>query len=77
MNRRIPSSIQVNTEEEPHRVPLLREMENTIALIPQAFAGSRSIDEYQAPSEEIPQSKLIAADAFDNPEHLSNCLEIT
>ena len=69
-NRRIPGSIQVNSEEEPHRVPLLREMENTVALIPQAFAGSRSIDEYQAPSEDMPGSRLIAADAFVNPEHL-------
>ena len=75
MNRRIPGSIQVNTEDEPHRVPLLREMENTIALIPQAFAGSRSIDEYQAPSEEMPRSKLIAADAFVNPEHFRFALK--
>ena len=44
-SRRIPSPIPVNSEDEPHRVPLLREMENTVALIPQAFAGSRSIDE--------------------------------
>ena len=75
MNRRIPGSIQVNTEDEPHRVPLLREMENTVALIPQAFAGSRSIDEYQAPSEEMPRSKLIAADAFVNPEHFRFALK--
>ena len=75
MSRRIPGSIQVNTEEEPHRVPLLREMENTVALIPQAFAGSRSIDEYQAPSEEMPRSKLIAADAFVNPEHFRFALK--
>ena len=40
MGRRIPGAIQVNAEEGAHRVPLLREMENTIALIPQAFAGS-------------------------------------
>ncbi len=69
MYRRIPGSVQVNTEDEPHRMPLLREMENTVALIPQAFAGSQSIDEYQAPSEEMPRSALIAADAFVNPEH--------
>lgn len=68
MYRRIPGSIQVNTEDEAHRMPLLREMENTIALIPQAFAGSRSIDEYQTPSEQMP-SRLIAADAFVNREH--------
>ncbi len=75
MSRRIPGSIQVNAEEEPHRVPLLGEMENTVALIPQAFAGSRSIDEYQEPSEEVPRSKLIAADAFVNPEHFRFALK--
>ena len=75
MDRRIPGAIPVNTEDEPHRVPLLREMENTVALIPQAFAGSRSIDEYQAPSEEMPRSKLIAADAFVNPEHFRFALK--
>jgi multidrug resistance protein MdtO len=80
-NRRIPGSIQVNTEDEPHRAPLLREMENTVALIPQAFAGSRSIDEYQAPSEEMPRSQLLAADAFVNPEHsrfaLKGCFAVS
>jgi multidrug resistance protein MdtO len=50
-------------------------MENTIALIPQAFAGSPSLDAYEAPSEEMPRSKLIAADAFVNPEHLRFALK--
>ncbi len=75
MNRRIPGSIQANTETEPHRVPLLREMENIVALIPQVFAGARSIDEYQTPSEEVPKSRLIAPDAFANPEHLRFALK--
>jgi multidrug resistance protein MdtO len=75
MGRRIPGSIQVSAEDEPHRVPLLREMENTVALIPQAFAGALSIDEYQAPSEDMPGSKLIAADAFVNREHLKFALK--
>lgn len=75
MDRRVPAPIQVNIEDEPHRVPLLLEMENTIALIPQAFAGSRSIEEYQAPSEVSPTSRLIAADAFVNPEHFRFALK--
>jgi multidrug resistance protein MdtO len=75
VNRRIPGSIQVNAENEPHRLPLLREMEDTIALIPQAFAGSQSIEEYHASSEEMPRPKLIAADAFANREHLKFALK--
>jgi multidrug resistance protein MdtO len=69
MARRIPRLFQPKTEDAPHRVPMLREMEDTVALIPHAFAGYRSVDEYQAPAES-PGSKLIAADAFVNPEHL-------
>ncbi len=75
MHRRIPGSMQVSTENETHRLPLLREMENTIALIPQAFAGSEFIDEYQAPSEEIPRAKFIASEAFANPEHFRFALK--
>src|SRR5580658_332087 len=81
LGRKIPGAIPANAEEEPHRVPLLREMENTVALIPQAFAGSRSIDEYQSPSEEAPRSKLFVADAFVNPEHvrfaLKGCIAVS
>jgi hypothetical protein len=59
MNRRIPASIQFNPDDElSHGVPLLREMENTVSLIPLAFTGSRSIDEYLPPSGDVPRSKL-------------------
>lgn len=73
--RRIPAPIQADTEGHAHRVSLLREMENTVALLPQVFAGYKSIDEYQAPSDELPGSGIIAADAFVNPEHLRFALK--
>jgi multidrug resistance protein MdtO len=76
MNRRIPTSTQFNPDDELSRgVPLLREMENTVSLIPEAFASSRSMDEYLPPSDDIPRSKLIAPDALDNPEHLKFALK--
>lgn len=75
ISRRVPGSIPVNTEEEPHRMPLLLEVENTIALIPHAFTGSRSIEEHAAPSDATPRSRLVAADAFANPDHLRFALK--
>ena len=76
MNRRIPGSIQFNPDGEPSRgVPLLPEMEKIVTLIPQAFAGSRSMDEYLQPADDIPRSKLFAPDALTNPEHLKFALK--
>jgi multidrug resistance protein MdtO len=76
MNRRIPGSIQFSPDNEPSSgVPLLREMEKTVTLIPQAFVGSRSIDEYLPPPDDIPRSKLFAPDALTNPEHLKLALK--
>ncbi len=74
LNRRIPGSIQFNPDNEPSPgVPLLREMEKIVALIPQAFAGSRSIDEY-LPASDDPPRRLITPDALTNPEHLKFAL---
>lgn len=75
LHRRIPSSIAVGTEDKPHRVPLLREMENTVALIPQAFAGARGIDEYSESAGDMPRTTLIVADAFVNHDHLRFALK--
>src|SRR6266851_4505643 len=76
MNRQIPGSIHFNPDDELLRgVPLLREMEKIVALIPQAFAGSQSIDEYLPPSADSSRLKVFAADALTNPEHLQFALK--
>jgi len=76
INRRIPGAIQLSPGDESSRgVPLLREMENTVTLIPQALAGSKSMDEYLEPSEDMPGPKLFVGDAITNPEHLKFALK--
>jgi multidrug resistance protein MdtO len=78
VNRRIPSPIQFDTHDETGSgVPMLRDLEDTLALIPQAFADSKSMD-YAALSEDQPRQRLIAPDVFSNREHfrfaLKGCL---
>jgi len=76
MNRRIPVSIQFNPNDQPSRgVPLLLEMEKIVTLISQVVMGSKSMDEYQLPSDDTPRSKLVVPDALTNPEHLKFALK--
>jgi len=57
-------------------VPLLREMEDAVSLIPEVFAGTRSLDAY-APSQpgKRPALSLFKADALTNPEHIRFALK--
>jgi multidrug resistance protein MdtO len=76
VERRIPGSIHFDPDAGLARgVPLLREMEETVALIPPVFAGSRSTDEYLPPLDDTRQSKILAPDALTNPEHLKFALK--
>jgi multidrug resistance protein MdtO len=76
MNRRIPGPIHFNPDgKSALGVPLLAEMEKIVELIPQAFAGTLSIDEYRLRPEDASRLKLLVPDAFANPEHIKFALK--
>jgi multidrug resistance protein MdtO len=76
MNMRIPGPIQVDEDgQAASLVPLLGEIEHTVTLISEAFADSRSIQEYLPSSDDTRRGTLIAPDALVNPEHLQFALK--
>jgi multidrug resistance protein MdtO len=73
---RIPSPVQFNRDEEPARaVPLLNEMEDTVTLIPEAFAGSQSTDQHLSSPDDMPRPALFSPDALVNSEHFHFALK--
>jgi multidrug resistance protein MdtO len=72
LSGRVPDRIEVNSENEPSAaVPLLREMEKTVLLIPMVFSGSGLVSAYvPSPRADQRRSTLFVADALSNPEHL-------
>jgi len=57
-------------------IPLLREMERTVALITEVFTGSQSLSGYAPlPSGDEPATGLFVADAVSNPEHVKFALK--
>ena len=76
ISRRIPAPVQFNRDEESARaVPLLGEMEDTVTLIPETFAGSPSTDRHLPSPDDMPRPALFAPDAFVNPEHFQFALK--
>jgi multidrug resistance protein MdtO len=72
LSGKVPSSISWNDwHGSPDRVPLLREMEKTVSLIPEAFSGGASVrDLGLSESNERGSSTFLVADAFSNLDHL-------
>ena len=69
--RTVPRSIKLPDYKEPSKLPFLLNMERTVVLIPQAFSGSDSMEEFiPAPIDERTKENLIAPDAFSNPAYL-------
>jgi multidrug resistance protein MdtO len=78
MKRRIPGTVQFHDHgDSASFVPLLGEMEHTVALIPQAFADSRSVQEYFASADDAGSRGLFVQGALHNPEHLQFALKGT
>jgi multidrug resistance protein MdtO len=76
MNREIPARVQFNTETDSTAVvPLLGEMERTVTLMMEVFAGSRPAPEYLPSPDEPERPTLLARDAFVNPDHLRFALK--
>jgi multidrug resistance protein MdtO len=75
LNRRIPSSIHFDAVEGSSHLPLLTEMEHIVSLISQAFTDSESMKVHLPLSRDMLQPKLLAPDAFVNPEHVKFALK--
>src|SRR5215475_6998134 len=76
LSHSVPNPAQFYTgQQSPTAVPLLDEMERSVALISEVLQGSRSIDMYLPTSENVPRRAIFAPDAFTNPEHLRFALK--
>ena len=76
IKREVPTPVQFDAYEQSDAVvPLVREMEDTVALIPQAFSNSASVSKYLPSPEDLPRANLLAPDAFINPEHVRFALK--
>jgi multidrug resistance protein MdtO len=73
----IPRQTETHSESSaPTAVPLLREMEVTVSLIPGIFVGSQSPSAYTPPaSGHEPRATPFRADALSNSEHFKFALK--
>lgn len=53
---------------------LLGEMEDTVTYLPETFVGSRTVNEYLASADDLPQPKLVAGDGLFHPDHMKFAL---
>jgi multidrug resistance protein MdtO len=77
MQGQLPEKVPAS-QEAPSSLPFLLAMERTAALIPEAFAGSASVQEFvTAPLDEEGPTRIFVRDAFSNPAHIQFALRGT
>jgi multidrug resistance protein MdtO len=78
MLRQVPVKIEGASQEDPSNLPFLPTMERTVALIPEAFAGSQSVQVFiPAPLDEEGPARILVGDSFSNPAHVQFALRGT
>lgn len=76
INQRIPGSIKFQADDEAASgVPLLLEMENLVAFIPEAFTESAGMDPTLPPREDSPRMSFVVPDALVNTDHFKFALK--
>jgi multidrug resistance protein MdtO len=75
VQRQLPHVVDLSSQGRPSSLLFLASMENTVALIPQAFAGSKSLEEFiVAPMDDVSRERIFVPDAFSNPTHIQFAL---
>jgi multidrug resistance protein MdtO len=76
--QQLPAEIKQPSQEAPSQLPFLLMMERTVALIPQAFLGTESVDVLDPePLDEEGSKHIFVADAFSNPAYVQFALRGT
>jgi multidrug resistance protein MdtO len=76
MHERVSGRIEFAGEDDPSSgVPLLRELERSVSLIPEVFAGHSLLNAFvPVPSGASRPKTLFVADALSNPDHVKFAL---